>query len=141
DQECLIDKIWKNKPTYSKEKVIVHHVEYAGESCLQKYKRVKETLLSKVKNHTKIALLITRLDDIACINIIILGITNLRGKDIPYNPVFFSFAIFFIDDKEEYVNLFADKEKFDTPEILQHLKDNRITLFSYEELYYSLNVG
>jgi hypothetical protein len=73
--ECnIIDKIWKNKPIYSKKPVMIHKIEYSGDSCSQKYKRVKETLLAKLKdlkiNTSKLALLIVRLDDIAC-NLII----------------------------------------------------------------------
>ena len=65
DKEELIDKIWENKPEYSKEKVIVHTLNYAGETTIEKYKRVITTLRKHVKDE-KVAVIIIRLDDIAC---------------------------------------------------------------------------
>lgn len=50
-------------------------------------------------------LIISTLDDIA-------WLLNLRGNDIDYNPVFFSYLIFYKDDNSNYkVDLFIDKEK------------------------------
>ncbi len=65
DDNNLIDQIWKDKPTYSKEKVIVHDIKFSGETSQSKYKRIKEFLKAKVEGD-KIALLSSRLDDIAC---------------------------------------------------------------------------
>jgi Xaa-Pro aminopeptidase len=113
--------------------VFIHDIEFAGESCTGKFKRVKKTLFSKLKDTKadKIAVLITRLDDIS-------WITNLRGSDIPYNPVFFSFAILYFDDDKEHLALFADKDKFNSESHKQHLKENNIQLFNYNEIYSKL---
>jgi Xaa-Pro aminopeptidase len=133
DCENIVDKIWENKPCYSKKPVIIHEIEFSGESCAQKYKRVKNTLLTKNKDikDDKIALFITRLDDIA-------WLTNLRGSDISYNPVFFSFAILYFDGEKEHLTLFVDQDKFNSDVHKQHLKDNNIILFSYDDVYSKL---
>lgn len=65
DENNIVDQIWKERPTYSKDKVIVHDVKYAGESPFEKYKRVRNTLQKKETSEKK-ALVIVRLDDIAC---------------------------------------------------------------------------
>jgi Xaa-Pro aminopeptidase len=68
DEDNIIDRIWENKPIYSKKPVLIHKLEYSGDSCDQKFKRVRETLQSRLKDDKpkKVALLITRLDAIAC---------------------------------------------------------------------------
>jgi Xaa-Pro aminopeptidase len=55
----------------------------------EKFAKVAEKLAKKVD-----ALLITTLDDID-------WIVNMRGNDIKYNPVFFSYAIFVPASGEE----------------------------------------
>ena len=51
-------------------------------------------------------LLITALDDIA-------WLLNLRGNDIEFNPLFFSYAIFKTDDERHNfsVDLFINQDK------------------------------
>lgn len=128
DEKNIVDQLWTNQPSYSKEKVIIHDLKYAGESPLQKYKRTKEKLQKSVPDVKKIALLIIRLDDIA-------WLTNLRGRDIEFNPVFFSFAILYSNETEEFLHLFANSDKFESENIKSHLKENNITLFSYADIY------
>jgi Xaa-Pro aminopeptidase len=75
--------VWgADKPQRPDEKVFVHDIKYAGEAVLDKYKRVSAKLGPSVD-----ALLVTTLDDIA-------WFLNLRGSDIPFNPVFFSYLIY-----------------------------------------------
>jgi Xaa-Pro aminopeptidase len=52
----------------------------------------------------KFALLITRLDDVV-------WLTNFRGSVIAYYPVFFAFALLFVDSKEKLreCKLFAEE--------------------------------
>lgn len=64
-----------------------------------------------------------------------IGITNLRGKDIDFNPVFFSYAILFVDGEEAKLSLYSNQIKFDTDEIRNHLKENKITLNEYNSFY------
>jgi Xaa-Pro aminopeptidase len=59
------------------------------------------------------------------------GLLNLRGSDIPYNPVFFAYAS--VSPSE--VCLFVDKEKL-SPEVEQHFKDEglEVNVRPYEEV-------
>ena len=66
--------------------------------------------------------------------------TNLRGNDIDYNPLFFSFAILFFEGENEYLHLFSRKVKFEDEEIRKHLQNYNISLFEYEDLYKVLSL-
>lgn len=79
----LVDAVWgTEKPKTPENPVFIHEVKYAGLTVQEKFQKVNDKIKEKVD-----ALLITTLDDID-------WIINLRGNDIPYNPVFFSYAIF-----------------------------------------------
>lgn len=56
---------------------------------------------------------------------------NLRGNDIEYNPVFFSYAIILPED----LYLFLNVSKI-TSEILQHFKDNSVHIIvqNYDDI-------
>ena len=55
-------------------------------------------------------LLLSTLDDIA-------WLLNLRGNDIQFNPVFFSYLIYHIsnDELDNSIDLFIDESKVDDP--------------------------
>ena len=69
-------------------------------------------------------LLITALDDIA-------WLLNLRGNDIQFNPLFFSYAIFTTNDERNTykVDLFLNQEK--VKDILGYLQGNNIHVHDY----------
>ena len=140
DQNNIIDTIWgKDKPEYKKEKVLILPECYTGQTVKDKYEVLKCSLLPHVKKWmnqlqqgasspiTSFKYLISKLDDIA-------WLLNLRGCDIPYNPVFFAYAIFTCSKNEMKVDLFADEDKFNTNDIMNYLKDNNITLHKYKEI-------
>jgi Xaa-Pro aminopeptidase len=86
----LVDAVWSDaKPPMPQAPVFVHDVKYSGLSVKEKFTKVSEKLAKKVD-----VLLITTLDDID-------WIVNMRGNDIKYNPVFFSYAIFIPSTGEE----------------------------------------
>ncbi|MCQ2816544.1 MAG: aminopeptidase P family protein [archaeon] len=105
--------------------------KYSGRSTQEKFKiignKVKECAESKFKDK-RLRLLITHLDDIC-------WLTNLRGSDIPYNPVFFAYALLYVNGEEIYLDLYSDKERFDSEEIQKYLKENKINLKPYSEIY------
>lgn len=74
-------------------------------------------------------MMVTTLDDIA-------WLMNLRGNDISYNPLFFSFLILHnkTDDAPFHVDLFISKSKVATPEVTAHLQANNVTVYEYGEL-------
>ena len=128
--------MWENKPKYKSDKIIIHQIEYTCESPLDKYKRVRKTIPEQTFNeNVNVALLINRLDDIACKIFFKLGLTNLGGNDIDYNPLFFSYGILYFDGENEKFHLFSNKEKFENDDVKKHLSEYQISLFDYCDLY------
>ncbi|KAL4870358.1 hypothetical protein BDV12DRAFT_184542 [Aspergillus spectabilis] len=102
----LVDNIWGNdRPAPPREKVKVHPEKYAGKSFQEKISDLRKELESK----KAAGFVVSMLDEIA-------WILNLRGSDIPYNPVFFSYCIV----TPTKVELYIEGEKL-TPEVKAHL--------------------
>ena len=97
--------------------------KFTGETVGEKYKRVSEKM-----NGTDMWLLST-LDDIA-------WLTNMRGNDINFNPVFISYLIFHNKKGDDgyRVDLFLGKDKAASPTVKAHLQRNNITVYEYEEI-------
>ena len=91
-------------------------MKYAGEESLDKYNRLAEKLDGN-------PLLVTTLDDIA-------WLLNCRGTDISYNPVFFSYVIFYPDTKA--VSLYIEAEKVEA--IKNYLAGINVTVLPYEQI-------
>jgi Xaa-Pro aminopeptidase len=128
DRENLIDTCWgKLKPKYSANKLLILPVEYSGKSVLDKYKELDELIQNSTGEEGDYRFLINRLDDIA-------WLLNLRGNDIPYNPLFFSYALFYKTSEGFSTHLFVNKEKLNTPELTKYCSDNKIVLFDYGEI-------
>ncbi|GAA5939086.1 aminopeptidase P family protein [Sporobolomyces koalae] len=91
-EQNLVDEIWTDQPARPKEPVFVLDDKYAGESAQSKIDRVRAALSKQdlfktdSKNSDKKCwgMIVSQLDEIA-------WLLNLRGNDIPYNPVFFAF--------------------------------------------------
>lgn len=73
-------------------------IKFTGQDTLDKYKTIADKLAGKVD-----ALLVTSLDDIC-------WTLNLRGADIDFNPVFFSFLILY-PGEETKCTLYVDAAK------------------------------
>ena len=128
DKENLIDLCWgKLKPEYSCNKVLVLPVQFTGKTVLEKYKEVDKNIKMKIKIENNYRMLISKLDDIA-------WLLNLRGNDIPYNPLFFSYALFYKTSEGFSTHLFVNKEKFNSPELSKYCEDNKIKLFDYKDI-------
>jgi Xaa-Pro aminopeptidase len=109
--ENLVDSVWgTSKPARPNEKVIVLDVEYAG----KKFESKIEDLRKELDKKKSVGIVISMLDEIA-------WLFNLRGSDIPYNPVFFSYAVITPEDATVYV----DDSKLDD-EVKKHLGDVKI---------------
>lgn len=101
----LVDAIWVDQPEGPSEPVFSHPIEFAGESHKDKRARLAEGLR---KAGCKAAL-ITLPDSI-------MWLLNIRGADIPRNPVAHGFAILHDDAS---VDLFMAAEKLGT--VKEHL--------------------
>lgn len=106
----LVDEIWEGRPPMPQEPVFVLGDQFTGETVMQKYERVSEKLEGADM------MVVSTLDDIA-------WFMNLRGNDINYNPLFFSYLIFHNkkDDKPFSVDLFINKGKVADPEVAAFL--------------------
>jgi Xaa-Pro aminopeptidase len=108
-EQNLVDLIWgKDRPARPNEKVKVHADKFSGKPFQEKISDLRKEL----KKEKREGCIISMLDEIA-------WLFNLRGNDIPYNPVFFSYAIVTMDT----VELFIDEDKL-TPEARVHLGED-----------------
>jgi Xaa-Pro aminopeptidase len=99
----LVDLVWgTERPERPCE--LLKHLEpkYAGMPTEEKYTKIAAELKDAD------CLLITALDQVA-------WFLNLRGNDIQYNPVFFSYAIFYKATKT--TELFVDDKHLASPEV------------------------
>lgn len=114
----LLSSLWQDRPSAPVTKLRLVDVAYAGLTREDKLERVRSVLEKKGVDFT----FITSIDDIA-------WLTNLRGDDILYNPVFLSFAFV---DKTKAV-LFTAKERFD--EKVRAEIEKCFEIREYEEAY------
>lgn len=115
----LVDLIWEDRPPLPTKPAFLLDTKYAGKSSSDKLKKLRDTMKSKgVTVH-----ILTTLDDIA-------WLFNIRGNDIPYNPVVLSYAVITL----ESAYLFLDKNKLGK-EVKSQLNEDNIQIKSYEEIY------
>ncbi|MCT8161019.1 aminopeptidase P family protein [Pseudoruegeria sp. SHC-113] len=93
----LVDAIWEGRPARPQGKAFAQPLENAGETAESKCERLAEGLL---KAGQKSALI--TLPDSLC------WLLNIRGSDIPRNPIAQGFCVLFSDGR---VALFMDPEK------------------------------
>jgi len=102
-----VDEVWTNRPAPPSAAIFVHPIKYSGQDHKEKIAAVREHL----KTVKADALVVSALDEVA-------WLYNLRGSDIPFNPVFLSYAVVTLDK----AFLFIDAHKI-TPEVRAHLAD------------------
>ncbi|KAH8993233.1 Creatinase aminopeptidase [Lactarius hatsudake] len=123
----LIDLIWDGKPTRSKNKIYVQPIEYTGKDASKKLIQVRDWIKNypvssngnspskgpPPPSQQHVGTLVTSLASIAYV-------LNLRGDDVPYNPVFVSYLYIGLDR----AILFIEQDKVELPvrEYLQNLK-------------------
>lgn len=86
-------ELWTDRPVIPDSMVILHPLEYSGESTSSKISRVRKHLLDCGAD----ALLVTALDEIA-------WVLNLRGSDVHCNPVFVSYLLISPENITLYIN-------------------------------------
>lgn len=102
-QENLVDAMWagfEDVPAVPAGIVKTLADRFLGESAGAKIARIAHAVADAAAD----ALVVSALDQVA-------WLLNLRGCDIEYNPVFYSYAVV---RKDKSVMLFADNSKFDT---------------------------
>ena len=110
--------IWADRPPVPQDKVSVHPLEYAGEACRDKLRRIRERL----KELHACGMLVSALDDIA-------WSLNLRGTDVHCTPVFVAYLLI----EPERATLFIDKEKL-TSEVEAYLRGEGVATAGYDDV-------
>lgn len=117
--EDLVDLIWTDRPSISKQPAYELEVIYSGLERTAKIAQVKEHL-QEINAHR---LVLTSLDDIA-------WLFNIRGNDVACNPVLLSYAVVSLDEVILYVNEGVIDQK-----LLAKFKAENIIVKDYFAIY------
>eukprot|EP00732_Lithocolla_globosa_P003343 Lithocolla_globosa_v1_NODE_2639_length_1924_cov_24.632424.p1 type:complete len:601 gc:universal NODE_2639_length_1924_cov_24.632424:40-1842(+) len=117
----LVDLIWENQPAKPSHIVKIQETGYSGSSPGKKLLELRTTLAKK----KLYGVVLTSLDEIA-------WLFDLRGSDIIFNPVFFSYALVTSD----VCILYIDKKKIDK-EVREHLPP-QVELRKYGQIFSDL---
>ncbi|PLT21776.1 aminopeptidase P family protein [Psychrobacter sp. MES7-P7E] len=119
----VLTEIWTDRPALPAAKLYAHDEQFLAQSAPSKLAAVREGMAKAGATHH----LLSSLDDIA-------WLTNLRGADVDYNPVFLSHMLIDADK----ATLFVDTDKV-SEDIAQSLKDSGITLADYSAVQEALS--
>ena len=78
----LVDAVWENRPTSTSQPIYLLSDAETGRSAADKLSAVRE----EMDEEEAAVLILTKLDEIA-------WLTNLRGSDVSYNPVFEAYMV------------------------------------------------
>lgn len=118
-QVDLIDEIWEDRPTLSKEPAFDLDLKYAGESVESKLARIRKVMKEAGAN----AHVISTIDDIC-------WMLNIRGNDIEFFPLVLSYGILTMDSMELYI----DETKLDD-DLKKKLAADGVRLHPYNDIY------
>lgn len=118
DEEDLISVIWNDRPELSFNTIINHDVKYSGKQVNDKLQLVRK----KMKKSKADYYILGGLDNIA-------WLFNIRGTDVPNNPVVFSYGLI----SHEKAFLFINKDRL-TEEAENNLLNNGVTIKYYAEI-------
>ncbi|MGP5514922.1 aminopeptidase P family protein [Psychrobacter alimentarius] len=118
----VLSEIWENRPALPDAALYSHDASFVAQSATSKLAAVRAGMAKAGATHH----LLSSLDDIA-------WLTNLRGADVDYNPVFLAHMLI----SEDSATLFVDNSKVST-EIANHLDASGIKLAAYEAVQEAL---
>ena len=118
DQYDLVGDIWETRPEAPVGDTFIHEAKYTGLTTSEKIQQVRDAMKKKNADY----FLLSSLDDIA-------WLYNIRGKDVPNNPVVISYALVTLVS----AFLFVDSRKLN-PEVIAHLTDNGVAMANYEAI-------
>lgn len=117
----VISEVWADRPALPTAQLYDHEDKFISQSAAKKLAAVRASMTEAGSSHH----LLSSLDDIA-------WLTNLRGADVDYNPVFLAHMLIDADEKKG-ATLFIDENKVSS-EITKDLKSSGIHLAAYEEI-------
>ncbi|GAA0322411.1 aminopeptidase P family protein [Psychrobacter aestuarii] len=118
----LLSHVWMERPSLPTAALYPHDGQFVAQSCADKLTAVRAQMIEAGATHH----LLSSLDDIA-------WLTNLRGADVDYNPVFLAHVLISSDSAV----LFVDQNKV-SDEIATTLAESCITLADYAEVQAAL---
>ena len=113
----LLVEAWDGRPGLPGGRVYEHLAPQATASRADKLARVREAMAQRGATHH----FVSTVDDVA-------WLTNLRGADVNYNPVFLAHLLVDLNG----ATLFVDDGKIDAP-LRARLADDRVTLAGYAQ--------
>lgn len=121
----LVDLIWTDRPAYPSDPAFPLELKFTGKSWEEKVLEVRDEMRTAGTD----VLVVSALDEVA-------WLLNLRGSDIPFNPVFRSYALVTMNT----VELFTPAEKV-SAEVEEHLHVNQceemmcVTIQNYDDIF------
>lgn len=116
----LVYEIWDDRPESSRNEIFAHPIKFTGMTAGKKVAACRE----KMKQNGSSILVFTSLCEVAYL-------MNLRGSDIPYNPVFYSYVILEMDA----VHFFVDRSRLSAGAVEQLKKEEvEVTYHPYEDV-------
>ncbi|KAK0718365.1 peptidase M24, structural domain-containing protein [Lasiosphaeria miniovina] len=123
--ENLVDQVWgADRPPRPSQPVMYLSPEYSGKDTGTKLADLRKELAKK----KAAGFVVSLLDDIA-------WLFNLRGSDIPYNPVFYSYAIVTDDSATLYINSSKLSAK-----VKSYLDTIKVSFKPYDEFFVDTKV-
>lgn len=116
--EDLIDRIWSERPSLPLTPIQLFETVYSGEDAKSKLERVRDKMILQGQT----TLLLYKLDQIA-------WLLNIRGEDIPQNPVVICFLLL----KLQSANLYIEEKKLDE-QTRNYLEGLNIQIHPYKEI-------
>lgn len=122
--EDLVGMIWEDRPQLSAEPVWVLDEKYAGQSAEEKIADLRKAMR---KEHAYVHVL-TTVDDI-------MWLLNIRGNDVPYNPIVLSYVIVTQDQFYLFIN-----EKTLDDQVKAYLDGLQVIVKPYHDIYEMVKV-
>ena len=119
-EKNLVDGVWENRPALPHGEAVLHPLEYAGATYAQK----RNDLLREMTKQRIDALVLAQPDGVN-------WLLNIRGSDIPFNPLLLSYLILQSDGKSI---LYSYARSFST-ELARYFADNNIETRQVSEVF------
>ncbi len=118
-EEDLVGMVWEDRPALSAEPVKELSVKWCGKTRADKCREIREEMEKKGAD----AFILTTLDDIA-------WLLNIRGGDVPCNPVVLSYLAM----TQDAIILFANETAFPS-DVKEALVSDGVELRPYDDVY------